>query len=480
MNMTTSLRCPLLHLPAWASGLALALLAACGGGGVGSGGTGRSDGGFAAGTVNGFGSVIVDGVSYDDRSATVVSETSPGHDAIAELKLGHRVAVDYPAPGVAGVVRVDAAVTGPVASAGPGGLTVLGQTIAVNMSGAAGPITQLGGGYSAMTDIRVGDAVDVHGIVVPQGSSYAIQATRIDKLAAAPSFLRATGVVGALTAAGSRTFTLAQLTVDASAAAVVPTGTTLANGQTVTILAAASSLSSPTAGASKIQAAQVKVRELQPTVLDTYLSGSVSRLDTQARTFVIDGRSVGYAAATISPASASLGYGLYVQARGVVGADGTLQAAAVVIRDAGSNSEAELRGDISALDTVTASFIVRGVTVDSTAASLSGCPASGLANGLFVEIHGATISTGVRASTIECQNESSGSTVEREGTASAVDQTARSFKLTPEGGAAITVTWSDTTYFGRVTAATLAGKSVQVEGALVSGNLVARKITVDD
>ena len=66
------------------AGLSLAMLAAlsaCNGGGsdttstagVGSGGTG-----YASGTVTGFGSVVVDGVTIDDRSAAVDVEVSPG------------------------------------------------------------------------------------------------------------------------------------------------------------------------------------------------------------------------------------------------------------------------------------------------------------------------------------------------------------------------------------------------------------------
>ena len=458
--------------------VAVAFLASCGGG-VGSGGTGRSDFGLAAGTVNGFGSVIVDGVGYDDRNATVVSEIAPGADAIAEVRLGHRVSVEYETPGVAQVIHVDAAVSGPVASIGAGAIVVLGQTIVVNTNGSAGPITAFGG-YALASDVRVGDPIDVHGLIVRRGSSYVIQATRIDKLAAAPAFLRVSGVVAALSSSGARSFALASLKVDASVATVVPGATMLADGQTVTLLARSTSMSTPAGGGIQVQAAQVRVRALPQSFLDTYLSGAVSQLDALARTFVIDGHAVSYAAATILPAPTSLLNGVYVQARGMTGADGTLQAASVAVRDAGSDSEAELHGNISALDATGATFTVRDVKVDAAGASLRGCPATGLANGLFVEVHGATISTGVRALTIQCEGESSGSTVEREGKASAVDLVARTFVLTPEGRSPITVSWTDTTFFGGVTPATLAGRSVEVQGSLIGGGVAAMKVKLDD
>ena len=69
----------------------VAVIAGCGGGAgvIGSGGTG-SPLGMAVGTVNGFGSVIVDGQSFDDRGAAVVAEVAPGVDANAEVRLGDR------------------------------------------------------------------------------------------------------------------------------------------------------------------------------------------------------------------------------------------------------------------------------------------------------------------------------------------------------------------------------------------------------
>ena len=76
--------------------------------------------------------------------------------------------------------------------------------------------------------------------------------------------------------------------------------------------------------------------------------------------------------------------------------------------------------------------------------------------------------------------EESGEKVEREGVAGSVDAGARSFTLAQEHGASVPVRWTDATYFGALTPATLPGQPVKVEGSFVDGVLVARKIQRGD
>lgn len=462
--------------------LAAAALVSCGGGDgvIGSGGTG-SPLGVSVGTVNGFGSVIVDGQAFDDRNASVVAELAPGVDTLTEVKLGDRVSVEYETAGVASVVRVEAALAGSVDSvAAPGRFVVLGQSVAVNTDGAAGPITQFGGGYSQPADLRAGDPVEVHGLLVRQGAAVQIQATRVDKLAAAPAYLRVSGIVGSLQSGPTPSFVLGALTVDAAMAPVLPSGLALANGQAVTVLALPTSLSTPPASAWRLQAAQIRIRELRDEGLDDSVSGAVSHLDTAARTFMLGSLRVSYAAATLSPAGWTPADGQYVLVRGVVDVDGSLVAASVSQRDTGSESEAELRGNITGYDAATMRFSVRGVPVDAGAATLEHCPSGGLANGLYVEVEGSTSSNGVVASQVKCEDEPADASVEREGTAGSVSTSARSFALTTEHGDIVAVRWTDTTYFGGVSPATLAGQKVQVEGSFVDGVLEARKVKGDD
>ena len=219
-------------LRAGAAGMAgLLILVACGGGDVGSGGTGAPVTGLSVGTVNGFGSVIVDGVRFDDSKVLAVAETEPGKDVPAEVRLGDRVEVAFEQAGTATGVRVEAAVVGPVAGIDlQGRLTVLGQTVLVNADPAAGPVTQLGGGYLAASDVMVSDVVEVHGMTVSRDSGPAIQATRIERRGALPAFLKVTGTVSELGVGAASRFKIGTLTVDAASAAVLPAGTSLANG----------------------------------------------------------------------------------------------------------------------------------------------------------------------------------------------------------------------------------------------------------
>lgn len=465
--------------------IAAAALAACGGGDgvVGSGGTG-SPLGVTIGTVNGFGSVIVDGQRFDDRSAPVVTEVAPGIDANAEARLGDRVTVEYGTPGVARVVRVEAAlIAGIDAVTAPGRFSALGQAVAVNTDGALGPITQFGGGYAQPADLRAGDAVEVHGLLLRQGGKVQIQATRVDRLVSLPAYLRISGLVDGLESGAAPAFALGALKVGIAGASVLPAGVALANGQAVTVLALAAGVTAPAPGAWAVQAAQVRVGEsgaLGGDGPEDSISGSVALLDAAARTFSLGSLRVDYSAAALSPVGWTPGAGQYVLVQGAVGATGTLLASSVALRDTGSDSEAELRGNITDYDAATQRLSVRGVAVDAAAAVLEDCPADGLANGLYVDIEGAMGSQAVVAKKVHCEDEPADASVEREGIADAVDASAQRFSLALEHDAPLPVRWSATTYFEGVTPANLAGRKVQVEGHVVDGVLEARKVKGED
>lgn len=459
-----------------AAAAAIAAIVSCGGGVVGSGGTGRSPG-VVSGTVNGFGSVIVDGVSYDDRDAPRVSETVPGQDSPVDVKLGQRVSVDYESAGVAALVHVEPTLVGVVSGPAAGAFTVYGQQVSINTSGASGPVTQLGGGYTQAADVTAGDAVEVHGVLVKQAGVYVVQATRVDKLAALPAYVRVTGVVTALNGAS---IALGTLGIDTAGAAVLPADRTLAVGRTVSVWAQAASVTMPTGTSWQMHAAQIRIRELasRDSELDDYLSGAISNLDTQAKTFTLGSQPVAYGSATIA-AGVVLTDGQYVRVRGMVDAGGTLVANSVELRDAAAGNESELRGNISGFDALALRFTVRDVLVDASGATVEGCPASGLADGLYVEVEGRLSSNGVVANSVHCEDEPSGATIEREGIASAVDTGASTFTLTTEHGTVVSVQWSAATFFSGVTAQTLAGKKLEVEGTLSGSVLLAKKIQLD-
>ena len=93
--------------------ISAALIAACGGA-IGSGGTGAAPPAVSGGTVTGFGSVIIDGLRFDDRSVVTVAEPAPGSEVLAEARMGHRVEVEFDADGNTRALRVEASVVGQV------------------------------------------------------------------------------------------------------------------------------------------------------------------------------------------------------------------------------------------------------------------------------------------------------------------------------------------------------------------------------
>ncbi len=240
---------PRLHLSAffsaflWQSivGITLvfaALLVACGGGnvaGVGSGGSG-----LAQGSVSGFGSVIVDGVEYDNSAVTAQQTHATGQLGPVELKLGQQVRMVYTvsdtttAAPVAISVQVLPLLQGPVTSAldRNGWMQVMGQWVRVVKRN--DDISRLGStklaGYTADKDIAIQDEVLVHGAWGWDGSksAYVLVATLIDKAATASDPVQLSGVVQQLSGMQFRLNTADGLLVQAS---TLPEG--VVNGQVV-------------------------------------------------------------------------------------------------------------------------------------------------------------------------------------------------------------------------------------------------------
>jgi hypothetical protein len=464
----------------WAALAASALLAAvtaagCGGG-VGSGGTGASVE-LAQGTVSGFGSVIVDGQRFDDRLVAALREDEPGVDRLTEARLGDQVELAVGEGGAATALRVQATLAGAVDTlVAPGRYTVLGQEVQVNADAALGPVTQFGGGYAGPADVLAGDAIEVHGLLVPQGGINIVRATRIERLADMPAYLQVTGVAGGLVA---NSFSIGALSVQTATARIVPAGRALADGQLVTVLAPATGRSG-SAAAPVIVAAQVRIRQLAEAGALVSVGGNVAAIDTAAQRFQLGTLSVRYAGATLSPPLLALADGQHVRVRGRLQADGTLQAESVTLRDGRNEAETELKGTIIGLDVATQRFTVRGVPVDASGAEIEECPGGTLAEGQFVDVEGSLSATGVVAREVHCEDEPTGGTVGRKGTAGTVDLAAGSVVLTPQTGTPVTVRWTAATYFEHVTPQALDGARVEVEGVLENGVLTAKKVEGED
>lgn len=194
MNASPSRLTRPLVAAAWA--VALGFITACGGigsiqiaGGVGSGGTG-----LAEGVITGFGSVIVEGVRYDDSKASTVQDTETGTEEMAEPRLGQRARVTYDASGAALRIQLLPQLRGVVEQVDGSEFVLLGQRVRVVADNASGmPATQWSDGYSR---VAVGDAIEVHGSWSRDGQSRGLLiASRIDVLDASPEVVLLTAPV---------------------------------------------------------------------------------------------------------------------------------------------------------------------------------------------------------------------------------------------------------------------------------------------
>ena len=202
----------------------------------------------------------------------------------------------------------------------------------------------------------------------------------------------------------------------------MPSGTALANGSAVTVFARPADLAAPIGGPAALRAAAVRVKGFGGTGAETYASGFVTRLDAANGQFSLNGQQVRYSQADLVSAGTTLADGQYVQARGSVNADGNLIATRVTLRDGKGLPEAELKGSIVNYNAANNSFLIRDVQVTvTTTTKLENCPASGLRDGLFLEMEGSLVPTGVMARKVSCKDEPAGAVIEREGVASAVD-----------------------------------------------------------
>lgn len=192
-------------------------LAACGGGGgnqvAGIDRTGNPVAKSAVGTVTGFGSIIVNGVTYNTDNATFTIDGNPGTQS--DLNVGDVVVVtgtiDSSGNATATSVVFDDLVEGAISSIDLVGetLTVLGQVVRV------GPETSFDDSVpqGSLAGLQIGNIIEVTGFRNAVGE---IEATRIE-LEGPGGDSEVTGIVTNLDTAAN-TFAIAGLTVDYSAA----------------------------------------------------------------------------------------------------------------------------------------------------------------------------------------------------------------------------------------------------------------------
>jgi hypothetical protein len=449
---------------------------------------------MATGTITGFGSVIVDGTRIDDSKASVTTENADGTTSNAEAKLGQQVTVQHDGQLSASAIHIEPEIVGQVSATDTtlSTLTVAGQKIAINTDSTKGPVTVFQTPYTSLADVVVNDWVEVHGVpnVDSVTGKVTIQATRIEKESAPPSFVRLVGPITG-TDATAKTFKLGSLTISYTNAAIRPSGKAIADGEVVVVWVDATQSISTT---NPVAAKFIRIKNNSAaTGVTARAGGTISKLDLTAKTFEVDSIKIDASAATFMPTTktlADLADGTYVRVIGALNADGSIKATTIVLRALEADFQIELHGLVT--DFVSnASFKVRGVAVDASTATvdLSACPSgtTALANNLFIEVDGSLALNGsgvVLAKRVHCEQERTGiSVMDQRGVASNVDTTAKTFTLTTPASGSIassttTVRWTALTFFKDVDPTTLSGKSVEVEGVLDSAaqQLVAGKI----
>jgi len=374
MNTTVARNGPLRGLLATSLALlaVVAIVAGCGGG-VGSGGTGS----FASGPITGFGSIIVGGVRFDDSLAEVedLDGLRRGRD---ELRLGMTVEIDSTAITAGGAtanrIRFESELSGlvGVVDVAGGSFTLLGQRVTVD---AATVFDEgLNGGLAGL---RTGDMVEVYAVFDSAQQRY--RATRVEPASLARG-LRLRGPALEVNTA-AQTLRVGATSYSYAGAGGVPAG--LAAGQFVRLRLEADLLPAPRWVVRNFGTALRPLADADGVKIEGLITAY-----TSPAAFNVNGRRVD-ASGTVP--GAGLGVGVRVEVEGNLRGD-VLRATRVVIKsdDDVIGREFELDGPIARVNAGGASFVLRGVTVNTGRPELryDGGTAADLNEGRRVEVRG--------------------------------------------------------------------------------------------
>lgn len=356
-----------------------ALLPACGGGtdvaGISSGGTGS----FTTGVIVGLGSVIVNGIRYDDDAANISFNGASATAAALQLGMVVRIRGSAVTPATtAGALATATASSiacgsewkGPVSEVDVSGNTfqLLGQTVHVLAS------TVFSGGLFN-GDLKNGGYAEVYGFIDPTDGS--LQASRVEIEDSAPDRYQLSGLVKDL---DTTTFQLGSALINHAAAAK---SASLQNGQLVRVEL------DPAQVDGAWVATEVKVEDYSDELDDedeAEIEGTVTAF-TSPTAFSVNGIPV-----DASQTPTSLALGVRVEVKGSI-RNGVVIASEIEIEDEDEldAQEFEFHGSVSELDTVAKTFVIRDYTVrydDSAKTSATQFDLGGAtwANGLFVEV----------------------------------------------------------------------------------------------
>lgn len=378
---------------------ALALMAACGGGG--DSGTGSSSNeAVYQGTIGGFGSVIVNGVRFDDSSAGITLDDNVSH--VGALKLGMRTEIkgsvsDDGTAGSARSVSVDTSVRGAVAS-----IDLVNNRFQIRGISVQTDDKTVYEGAANLAALKTGDWVEVHGSV--DFTNRVVQATRVE--VKAPEDIGRMVLFGKATAVATTRFTLGDLTVDYSQARLIGFDAgVIPEGAMVRVR-------SNTAPVGNVLQATVVKAVKAPRLTDgtpAAVEGRVQQF-VSASDFLVSGTAVDATNAQFDNGTAAdLAEGKRVIVYGTL-SNGKVVAKKLRFFKKDQDGEVRLIGMVTDYVSVS-SFKVRGVAVDASAAEFKDGDAAQLANGRLVEVKGQAEGSVVKATRVEFEDFSVGNSV---------------------------------------------------------------------
>jgi len=340
----------------------VATLAGCGGGTDGTGSVPPTPVGTVTTSSGAMtkGSVILNGVRYDDSAAIVTDDRSRAAAALADgMVVQLRGRSDDRGNGTAERVEVENELRAPItsfnATANPQSFVAAGVTVLVDSQTVYANIAN----FAALVALGTGTRVEVHGL---RDASRNLRATRVEVVAAGQGLDELRGTVSAVNTT-TDTFTLnGNITVNYAGATFSPAGTAeaaLSNGVLVEVRGALAG--------GVFTATQVDLEDLEDDGLrgrngeKQEAEGFVTGFTAHPGSFFVDGRRVTTTSSTrfVGGTAADLVDDVKVEAEGSVDAQGVLVASKIEFRQV----RLLLHGRVTAVDAGAGTLVVLGQTV---------------------------------------------------------------------------------------------------------------------
>ena len=466
-----NLRLALACASIWVSSVTLM---SCGGGdlisvipGVGSGGTGS-----VAGTITGLGSVIVDGVRYDDSAAVLERQADLLQSqtlSLSDLQVGQYVYLNLDAAGTPVRFRLESQLVGTVGSTTPGlgQLTVWGQTVGVNTDPSLGPVT-LFSGYAGLADVRATDLVQVYGALQADPTDTTrerVRATRIERLVDASSL--PARVTGTLRSDGTRLL-LAGLPLNQATISNLSASQSLQAGMAVTVVLPWPS--KPDLMPAQWDASSIRLLGQANAGAGTLRLSGIAQFGQDGMANV-QGVQVDLSAQSLAAVRARVTTGTYVTLSGRLNPNtGQLMADTLELTPAGGRPM-DLRGSVTSwVDQ--SSFMVRGTRINANTAQWVGGAANQVANGRYVEVSGSLTGNVLHADRVMLQAGLPDKAVlDVTGQVQLVDLPQRLTQVLTQDGQILTVNFAATDNLPAM------GDTVRVAGFWKDGALQARELS---